>query len=745
MQGSDLTLFVCETYREEVTHVVSGIPGIRIRTCFFPHFCSSGYQRIEEIRSFFSSCLLDGEAGLYFGDSELVRRGILPAGVHHAGPDSCHELIAPAEVIRDLYTHGSHLLVPGWILRWEAYVGEMGFDSRVPTAFYSSNLTESVVLDSGLLPIPPERIRSFEVFSGLSVRTIPVGISHITAIIRSEVFRWYADHIRSALASEVHAAMESGARQMAVITLLSDVARVSEERDAISRIFIVCESLFAPRCVVYLPFSAQGPGEPVFNSPCSEPGEITRMMMAASGKEYLISPDDDGFIIPVQHGQETMGILAILHLAFPDRLREYLNLMLSITRFLGLAIRNARSWQEIRAIQMVVEDANQELRRKNEELTSLSDELHAANRELVASQERLTESEKFITEIVNSLRIGIAVLDTSFTVRFWNPEMERVLQLRRPEIWGRNVLDVFPFLTRDGYDQFLHQALAGEEVRTADFEYPFEKGNARLWLSALFSPVRDSRGSISGILVSISDISRRKEDEQDLEKAYGAIHQAQEKLSILASITRHDILNRVMVVTAYSGMLLETASDPVSVKQLESMATAGKDIQHLIEFTRQYQELGVKKPVWQDIREVMQRRSLESLLSTISFSVSGPKVEIFVDQMLEKVLYNLVENSLRHGERVTEIRITMETDGDELLIIYTDNGIGVAEAEKDLIFKKGHGKNTGLGLFLIREILDLTRISIRENGIPGEGVRFEMRVPRDGWRLKLGEVPSAAV
>lgn len=95
MQGSDLTLFVCETYREEVTYVVSGIPGIRIRTCFFPHFCSSGYQRIEEIRSFFSSCLLDGEAGLYFGDSELVRRGILPAGVHHAGPDSCHELIDP--------------------------------------------------------------------------------------------------------------------------------------------------------------------------------------------------------------------------------------------------------------------------------------------------------------------------------------------------------------------------------------------------------------------------------------------------------------------------------------------------------------------------------------------------------------------------------------------------------------------------------------------------------------------------
>jgi len=97
-------------------------------------------------------------------------------------------------------------------------------------------------------------------------------------------------------------------------------------------------------------------------------------------------------------------------------------------------------------------------------------------------------------------------------------------------------------------------------------------------------------------------------------------------------------------------------------------------------------------------------------------------------------MYNLVENSRRHGENVTAITIESAIEGDTLVISYSDNGGGVEEKEKELIFKKGHGKNTGMGLFLIREILELTHISIRECGVYGEGVRFEMTVPSGGWR-----------
>ncbi|HNQ30521.1 MAG TPA: sensor histidine kinase, partial [Methanolinea sp.] len=49
-------------------------------------------------------------------------------------------------------------------------------------------------------------------------------------------------------------------------------------------------------------------------------------------------------------------------------------------------------------------------------------------------------------------------------------------------------------------------------------------------------------------------------------------------------------------------------------------------------------------------------------------------------------------------------------------------------------FEKGYGKGTGLGLFLSREILSITGMTIRETGIPGEGARFEIVVPKGMWR-----------
>ncbi len=60
--------------------------------------------------------------------------------------------------------------------------------------------------------------------------------------------------------------------------------------------------------------------------------------------------------------------------------------------------------------------------------------------------------------------------------------------------------------------------------------------------------------------------------------------------------------------------------------------------------------------------------------------------------------------------------------------IYIDNGAGIPEDEKKKVFKRGYGKNTGLCLFLIREILSITDINIIETGTPGKGVRFEMTV-----------------
>jgi signal transduction histidine kinase len=84
---------------------------------------------------------------------------------------------------------------------------------------------------------------------------------------------------------------------------------------------------------------------------------------------------------------------------------------------------------------------------------------------------------------------------------------------------------------------------------------------------------------------------------------------------------------------------------------------------------------------------------------------------------------------------MTAIRISTHAAGTSLIVVFKDDGAGIADRDKKVIFNKGFGKNTGLGLYLSREILSLTGITIAENGVPGKGARFEMTIPPEGFRF----------
>ena len=111
------------------------------------------------------------------------------------------------------------------------------------------------------------------------------------------------------------------------------------------------------------------------------------------------------------------------------------------------------------------------------------------------------------------------------------------------------------------------------------------------------------------------------------------------------------------------------------------------------------------------------------------------RLEVFADPMLDRVFSNLIENAIRHGKTVSSVVITYQILDDGLAIYVEDDGVGVPPEKKERIFDYGVGIGGGLGLFLVREILAITGITIRETGTPGEGARFVIHVPPGGYRI----------
>ncbi|MCX6684124.1 MAG: PAS domain S-box protein [Methanoregula sp.] len=225
-------------------------------------------------------------------------------------------------------------------------------------------------------------------------------------------------------------------------------------------------------------------------------------------------------------------------------------------------------------------------------------------------------------------------------------------------------------------------------------------------------------------LVTLRDITERN-------SAQAALAEANRKLNLLASITRHDVLNKLTVLSGSLILIKRQMTEPALTALLKKAEDAATAIRHQIEFARTYENLGVCAPQWQDLRQVIAR--LPKILIPVQADI--PAVEIFADPMLVLVFANLLDNTQRHGQDVSSIQVTLDEKPEGLSIFWNDDGVGIPEDEKEKIFDRGVGKNTGLGLFLVREILDITHITIRETGEPGKGVRFEMTVPKGQYRF----------
>ncbi|MDD1659301.1 MAG: PAS domain S-box protein [Methanomicrobiales archaeon] len=349
-------------------------------------------------------------------------------------------------------------------------------------------------------------------------------------------------------------------------------------------------------------------------------------------------------------------------------------------------------------------------------------------------EEDLRLSREKYRDLVENANSIIFRSDREGNITFFNEFAQRFFGFSAAEILGRNVIGtIVPASDSAGKDlvAMIREIRERPDGYRNNENENIKKNGERVWISWTNRAIYNEKGEFVELLSVGNDITDRKQAEE-------ALFAANRKLNILSNVTRHDVLNQLNVLTGYLGLVRDRVSDVDTAALLSRAWDSAWTIRKLIAFTKDYQEIGVHSPRWHDIANTVARASSPLDLDGITLEVDVGDLQIYADPLLEKVFYGLLDNALRHGERVDRIRISSQDEGGDLAVVMEDNGVGIPVEEKEKIFARGTGKNTGYGLFIAREILSITGLSIRETGTFGKGVKFEIQIPEGAYRFGKG-------
>jgi PAS domain S-box-containing protein len=343
------------------------------------------------------------------------------------------------------------------------------------------------------------------------------------------------------------------------------------------------------------------------------------------------------------------------------------------------------------------------------------------------AEDSLRKSEDKYRRLVETASEGVWAMDEQFVTTYVNERMAGMLGYTVDEMLGKMIMSFMPGEELADNQSKMEERMNGQPG-SYERRFRVKDGTIRIF-NVSSTPLTGDDGSFKGSFAMLTDITARKQAEE-------ALKMANKKLNLLSGITRHDITNQLTILNGYLVILEKKRPDPSLNVYLQKVRTAAQRISSMIQFTKEYEHIGFHAPVWHDCRTLVDTAAKEAPLGKVIVKNDLPvSAELFADPLIVKVFYNLMDNAVRYGGKITSIRFSVKDRDGVPVVVCEDDGDGVLAEEKERIFERGFGKNTGLGLFLSKEILSITGITIAETGVPGKGARFEMTIPKGMWHM----------
>jgi PAS domain S-box-containing protein len=372
----------------------------------------------------------------------------------------------------------------------------------------------------------------------------------------------------------------------------------------------------------------------------------------------------------------------------------------------------------------------------DDEIAQLAEAMNQMLGRLEQSLTDLRDSEQKFRSFVQESSDGYILLNSQGEVIEWNTANELITGISRSEVLGFPFIGIqirllIPEHRTPQFIEHLRQAFASI-VRTGKFSRFYESmeieiirpDNTRRTLQQVSFPLEISGELHFGLINRDITESRLTED---------ALRQSRRKLNLLNMVTFQDIRNTIFAVSGYYALTGNYITGEEGRQLLKKVDHLLGQIDKSLNVAKNYQDLGNKPPLWQDVNQVFLFALSHLDTLNISRTVRLDGLEIFADPLLENVFFNLLESTLRNRGGITCLSLSYHKIETGLELILEDNGAGIAEHDKEKIFEREY--SDGLGLFLSREILSITGMTIRETGIEGKGTRFTIVVPEVLYRF----------
>jgi signal transduction histidine kinase len=345
---------------------------------------------------------------------------------------------------------------------------------------------------------------------------------------------------------------------------------------------------------------------------------------------------------------------------------------------------------------------------------------------------RLIERARFVDQALGSVEDGLIIATPEGTITFANRSAGAILKTPPPVLAGQNLLQRLDLTDGD-----LLRRLVVDRARV-EREIEMRDGRPRRYIlrMAAVAGGEDRSGPVSGIVASLSDVTRQ--------------HELQQTKNDVIALVSHEMRTPLTAIQGMTELLANYDMDPVrrkeissaingEVKRLTSMITEYLDITRL--------EFGAtalrKTPV--KVEALLQR--VEMLLAPVAgqrgirlvLTLSPGLPSLFADlDLLGRAVENLVSNAIKYSPDDTEVAIGAARDKDGIAISVADHGYGIPEPDLTRVFEKFYRvprmedagvPGTGLGLALVREIAELHGGTVSVTSKVGRGSTFTLRIP----------------